>query len=216
MTRPFDQAQAIRHLRSQGGPLARLIRRAAPFSLRPQRCSIFESLLKAIVYQQLNGRAAATIYGRLAARIRSEDAGPIDPARLLQCPQEDLRAAGLSASKAASARDLAGKCLDGTVPGIRTLNRLDDEAVIARLTHVRGIGEWTAQMLLIFRLVRPDVLPAADYGVRKGFWLTYGGKDLPTPKTILEFGDCWRPYRTVASWYLWRAVDLATQLPPTK
>ncbi|MGH7272543.1 MAG: DNA-3-methyladenine glycosylase family protein, partial [Polyangiaceae bacterium] len=127
--------------------------------------------------------------------------------RLLGAGDEKLRACGLSAAKLAALRDLAAKTLDGTVPAVEELNLLGDDAIVDRLTQIRGIGRWTVQMLLIFRLGRPDVLPIDDYGVRKGFALAYRKKELPTPKELAAFGERWRPYRTVASWYLWRVLD---------
>jgi DNA-3-methyladenine glycosylase II len=127
----------------------------------------------------------------------------------LETPDDKLRGAGLSRNKLASVKDLAAKTLDGTVPTLARLTRMDDAEILERLVQVRGIGPWTVEMLLIFRLGRPDVLPVSDFGVRKGFMLTYGTRDLPKPKEMLAQGECWRPYRSVASWYMWRAVDLA-------
>src|SRR5699024_4867142 len=129
---------------------------------------------------------------------------------LMAVPDEELRAAGLSANKLAAMRDLARKSLDGTVPPLARVRRMDDAALIEHFTQVRGIGQWTVEMLLIFRLGRPDVLPIDDYGVRKGFMLAYGLPEMPRPKELLAHGERWRPWRTVASWYLWRA----TELPP--
>jgi DNA-3-methyladenine glycosylase II len=131
------------------------------------------------------------------------------PADVAAMPEEKLRSAGLSRAKTAAIKDLAEKALDGTVPAsARALEKLSDAEIVERLTAVRGIGPWTVEMLLIFRLARPDVLPATDYGVRKGFAQVRGLKDLPSPKELLAFGERWRPYRTVASWYLWRVLDL--------
>jgi DNA-3-methyladenine glycosylase II len=132
------------------------------------------------------------------------------PQALMDVPDEELRAAGLSANKLAAMRDLARKSLDGTVPPLARVKRMDDAALIEHFTQVRGIGQWTVEMLLIFRLGRPDVLPVDDYGVRKGFMLAYGLPEMPRPKELLVHGERWRPWRTVASWYLWRA----TELPP--
>ena len=131
------------------------------------------------------------------------------PQDVAAIPAEKLRAAGLSNAKAAALKDLAAKALEGTVPpSVRAREKLADGEIVERLTAVRGIGPWTVEMLLIFRLARPDVLPSTDYGVRKGFALVRGARELPTPRELLAFGDRWRPYRSVASWYLWRVLDL--------
>ena len=204
----FDPVRAVDHLRERDRRLARFIDRVGPFRLRPaQMQSPFEALLESIVYQQLNGRAAATILERVLNLFRPRRyPRPVDIAEI---PVEKLRAAGLSRAKAAAAKDLAAKALDGTVPpSVRALESLPDAEIVERLTAVRGIGPWTVEMLLIFRLARPDVLPATDYGVRKGFALVRGMKELPTPKELLAWGERWRPFRSVASWYLWRVLDL--------
>jgi DNA-3-methyladenine glycosylase II len=168
--------------------------------------SLFASLLRSIVYQQLTGKAAATILGRVV-----RTCGPArfpTPRQVLAIPAERLREAGLSTAKTAAVRDLAAKTLDGTVPSLARIRRMDDEEIVERLTQVRGIGRWTVEMLLIFRLGRPDVLPLNDLGVRKGFGLTFQRGKLPEPATMLRRGERWRPYRSVASWYLWRALEL--------
>ncbi len=131
------------------------------------------------------------------------------PADVLATKDARLRAAGMSLAKVQSVKDLAAKTLDGTVPTLARLNKMSDEEIVSRLVQVRGIGVWSVEMLLIFRLGRPDVLPVSDLGIRKGFQVTYGLDSLPTPRQVLEYGERWRPYRSVASWYLWRAVDLA-------
>ncbi|MDP9002986.1 MAG: DNA-3-methyladenine glycosylase [Myxococcota bacterium] len=199
----FDAARAIRQLRGKDRSLAALIDRARPFELdlRPTQTT-FHALAESIVYQQLSGRAAATIFGRLETAC-----GSLSPERLLQTPDTTLRGAGLSGAKLAALKDLAQKTLDGTVPDVADLRVLDDDAIVERLTRVRGIGRWTVEMLLIFRLGRPDVLPIDDYGVRKGFAIAYRKKELPKPKELAAYGERWRPFRTVASWYLWRALD---------
>jgi DNA-3-methyladenine glycosylase II len=168
--------------------------------------SPFQALFRAIVYQQLSGKAAATIMGRVMANYPRR---ALKPAAVLATSDAALRAAGMSRAKVLSVKDLATKTLDGTVPTLARLMKMDDAEIISRLVAVRGIGTWTVEMLLIFRLGRPDVLPVADFGVRKGFMLTYGLKELPAAKRILDHGERWRPYRSVASWYLWRAVELA-------
>lgn len=202
---PFNARNAVRHLRRADPQLADLIARVGPFrlSLRPAD-SPFESLLRAIMYQQLSGKAAATIHGRLL------DLFPegLAPERLLRMSLPALRGAGVSRNKALAIRDLAARCVDGTVPDFATLATLEDEAIIGRLTAVRGVGRWTVEMLLIFTLGRPDVLPLDDLGVRKGFQQTYAMRGLPAARTLARAGRRWAPYRSVASWYLWRALDI--------
>jgi DNA-3-methyladenine glycosylase II len=198
-----------------------LIARAGPFTLKLASAqSPFEALLESIVYQQLHGKAAAAIHAKLIASFHPV-AGPgvhPSPQHLLECPNEQLRAAGLSHNKALAVRDLAAKTIDGTVPTLAKIRRMPDEAIIEHLTQVRGIGRWTVEMFLIFRLGRPDILPTNDYGVRKGFALTFGKlkpsdkvtpSDLPKPAEMEDRAKRWRPWRSVASWYLWRACDLA-------
>jgi 3-methyladenine DNA glycosylase/8-oxoguanine DNA glycosylase len=163
-------------------------------------------LLRAIVYQQLSGKAAATIFSRVLA-IYGRGRYPT-PGELLQTPVEQLRAAGVSRAKSLAMRDLAARTLDGTVPGVAAARRLDDEALVERLVAVRGVGRWTAEMLLIGGMGRPDVLPALDLGIQKGFQITYRTRRLPSPERILRHGRRWRPFRTIASWYMWRAVDM--------
>jgi len=173
--------------------------------------STFASLAEAIVYQQLNGRAAATIFARFTALYpgrRPPAAGDV-----LATPDESLRAVGLSRNKIRAIRDLAERTLEGRVPSVATLRRMRDDDIVVCLTEVRGIGRWTVEMLLIFRLGRPDVLPADDYGVRKGFAVVHRKRTLPTPAELLRHGERWRPYRSVASWYLWRAADGAPRIP---
>jgi DNA-3-methyladenine glycosylase II len=243
----YDSALACRELAAADPKLGRLIARAGPFTMRlASTQSPFEALVESIVYQQLHGKAAATIHRRLlesfgpALAIPSAaelllTGGPVHPAavedgakhptpqQILDCPNEQLRAAGLSANKSLALRDLAAKTLDGTVPSLARIRRMSDQAIVEHLTQVRGIGRWTVEMMLIFRLGRPDVLPVSDYGVRKGFALTFGrlkplakGKpvkvtpaDLPTPAEMERRAKQWHPWCSVASWYLWRACDLA-------
>ena len=185
--------------------MARLIERVGAYDVPPRaRRSPFDMLLRSIVYQQISGYAAASIHARVLALFPARRPGP---KRLLALDDDALRGAGLSRAKILAARDLAERTLDGTVPGRARLERLDDEAVIERLVQVRGIGRWTAEMMLM-QLGRPDVLPVTDLGVRKGFQISHGGRELPEPARLLRFGERWRPYRSVASWYLWRANDL--------
>ncbi len=207
----FDASEAVRHLAARDARLARLIDEVAaqvgPYDLRlASTSSSFEALAESIVYQQLTGKAAATIHGRLCALFPR---GRMKPEHVLGASDEVLRGAGLSRSKVLAMRDLATRTLEGSVPSVRELRSMSDEAIVERLIQVRGIGRWTAEMLLIFRLGRPDVLPGHDYGVRHGFKLAYKKRSLPTPKELASYGEKWRPFRTAASWYLWRAVDLS-------
>jgi 3-methyladenine DNA glycosylase/8-oxoguanine DNA glycosylase len=199
----YDPRVAIAHLTAADAKLARLMERVGSFAMPTREAmSPFQMLLHAIVYQQITTRAAASIHGRLVALFPGGRPGP---RRLQELSDEDLRGAGLSRPKQRAARDLADKALDGTVPTRRQLERMDDDAIIERLMRVRGIGQWSAEMMLIFQLGRPDVLPVTDLGVRKGFQLSHGGRALPEPKKLLRYGERWRPYRSVASWYLWQA-----------
>jgi DNA-3-methyladenine glycosylase II len=184
--------------------LADLVARAGPIRLRRSRLSHFEALVQAIVYQQLAGAAASAIYGRLIAALDND----VKPERLLALSDATLRTVGLSAAKVLSLRDLATKILDGTVDlESRRLRRQSDEDVTARLSSVRGIGPWSAQMFLIFQLRRIDVWPAADFGIRKGYGLAWG-ISTPTPRELEPLGEPFRPYRTVLAWYCWRAAEL--------
>jgi DNA-3-methyladenine glycosylase II len=217
----YDAARALAELAAADRRLGALIERAGPFALRlKSQHSPFEALLESIVYQQLHGKAAAAILRRLIAACG--ELHP-QPEQLLNTPDELLRGAGLSANKTLALRDLARKTLDGTVPTLGQIRRMSDEEIVERLTQVRGIGQWTVEMLLIFRLGRPDVLPVSDYGVRKGFLLTFGraprsrpiaAGDLPKAEVMLRRGERWRPWRSVASWYLWRACDLHGKASP--
>jgi methylated-DNA-[protein]-cysteine S-methyltransferase len=206
---PFDAPAAAEHLTRIDARLARIIAQVGPPRIRfAATQSTFEALAESIVYQQLTEKAAATIHGRLRALFPRKR---VLPRSLLAHADEALRGAGLSRGKMLALRDLAAKTLDGTVPAIGALHALDDDAIVERLVQVRGIGRWTVEMLLIFRLGRPDVLPVDDYGVRKGFQLAYGKREMPSAKELKRIGEKWRPFRTVASWYLWRAVDLKRQ-----
>ncbi len=218
---PFDPIEAVRALAEADPKLAKLIERAGPFTLRlPAQQSPFEALLRSILYQQLHGKAAAAIHSKLLASFESLSGLGKHPSaeQVLQCPNEQLRAAGLSHNKALAIRDLAAKTVDGTVPSLSRIKRMQDAEVIAHLTQVRGIGQWTVEMFLMFRLGRPDILPVGDYGVRKGFALTFQGLKpdakvtpelLPKAETMERRARRWAPWRSVASWYLWRACDLA-------
>jgi DNA-3-methyladenine glycosylase II len=199
--------EAIKHLSQADKTLARLIRRVGPCLVKPRKHrSPFESLVRSVAYQQLNGTAAATILGRVRDLYpRKRFPSPDD---LLKTPDEKLRATGLSRAKIAAIKDIAGKRLVGIVPGSREIALMSEAEILERLTTIRGVGPWTVEMLLIFTLGRLDVLPVTDYGVRKGFAVTYGWKELPTPKELLEYGERWRPHRSTAAWYLWRALDI--------
>ena len=197
---------AIDHLAGTDPRLAALIARVRPFDVVAQPLvRPFDSLAESIAYQQLSGKAAATIFGRVRALYPKRKW--LDPKLVLATSNETLRACGLSRSKTAALKDLAAKTLDGTVPSGRVLARLSDEEIIERLTTVRGVGRWTVEMLLLFDLGRLDVWPVADYGVQKGFAKTFGRRKLPTKKQFLKIGEKWRPYRSVAAWYFWRALD---------
>jgi DNA-3-methyladenine glycosylase II len=191
--------------------MAELLARSRRYNITPA-LSIrpFDALAESIAYQQLSGKAAATIFGRVRALYPKKKW--LDPELLLATSDETLRAAGLSRAKTAALKDLAAKTIDGTVPSGRALIRMSDDEIITRLTTVRGIGRWTVEMLLLFDLGRPDVWPVDDYGVRKGFAKTFGRRKLPTPKQLMKFGEKWRPYRSVAAWYFWRALDTAEKL----
>ena len=217
----YDPLDAIAALSAADPKLAKLIARAGPFTLRlAANQSPFEALTQSIIYQQLHGKAAATIHARMIAGFEpfcGLDNHP-SPQHLLDCPTAQLRAAGLSHNKTLALRDLAAKTLDGTVPTLVKIRRMEDAAIIEHLTQVRGIGKWTVEMMLIFRLGRPDVFPTSDYGVRKGFALTFQGlkpTTKVTPDLLAKPADMerrakkWAPWRSVASWYLWRACDLA-------
>jgi len=203
----FEPALAVEHLRAADASLARVIDVVGPFRLQLiEAPSIFAALAQAIVYQQLNGKAAAAIFARFRALFPG--ANPTAE-QVLAASEDELRSVGLSRSKLLSLRDLAGKTVGGEIPTLAEIRRMEDQAIIESLTHVRGIGRWTVEMLLIFRLGRPDVLPADDYGIRKGFALAYDRGELPARKDVETYGVRWKPYRTVASWYLWRLVEQA-------
>ena len=191
--------------------MADLIARSRRYNIAPA-VSIrpFDALAESIAYQQLSGKAAATIFGRVRGLYPKTKW--LDPAKILATPDDALRSAGLSRAKTAAIKDLAAKTIDGTVPSGRALLRMSDDEIIARLTQVRGIGRWTVEMLLLFDLGRPDVWPVDDYGVRKGFAKTFGRRKLPTSKQLIKSGEKWRPYRSVAAWYFWRALEAPEKL----
>lgn len=192
--------------------LGALMKQVGPFRLEVEALrSPFMALARSIAYQQLTGKAAATIFGRVVERVG--EGKRFTPEAVLALPVESLREAGLSGAKTLALRDLASKALEGHVPTLARARRMSDAALVEHLSQVRGIGQWTVEMLLIFRLGRPDVLPVDDYGVRKGFMRTYGLSEMPRPKELLAYGERWRPWRTVASWYMWRATELPSASP---
>ena len=187
-----------------------LIAEAPPFQMDLASDGIhspYDALLEAITHQSISGKAAATIFARIKAL--SSSGGVPTPQEVLKLRTQSLRKAGLSGAKALAMKDLAKKTIAGIVPSLEEAQKLSDDELVKRLTSVRGIGAWTVEMFLIFRLGRPDVLPIHDLGVKKGWSLTYGKKHMPKPKQLLAFGERWRPYRTVASWYMWRACHRA-------
>lgn len=207
MRLPFDAKEATSQLAQSDRRLARVIEEAGPFRLNLEKMQDpFNALLQAIVNQQLNGTAARVIHNRVKLVCNCERY--IDPHSLATVSDEALRGAGLSRAKIAALRDLAARTLDGVVPTLATLRRMDDESIIERLSSIRGIGRWTVEMMLMFRLGRPDVLPVDDFGVRKGFQLAYAKKELPARAELAKHGEKWRPYRTVGSWYMWRALEM--------
>jgi DNA-3-methyladenine glycosylase II len=202
---------AAQALANDNPVIARLVAETGLPRLGRLQQTHFGALVQAVVYQQLAGRAAAAIHGRLVAALD----GDVQPGPLLALSDETLRAVGLSANKVASLRDLAAKVLDGTIVlNPRGLSRLDDEELIARLSSVRGIGRWTAQMFLLFQLRRIDVWPTGDFGVRRGYGLAWG-VPMPTARQLEPLGDPLRPYRSVAAWYCWRAVEVYAGAAPS-
>src|SRR5579859_2435401 len=207
-TLPFDLNAAVKHLSTRDEVLAELIRACSPFQAEMDaHQSPYEALLEAIAYQSISGKAAATIFGRVKAL--SSNGGIPTPQEMVKLRAKALRKAGLSGAKVLAMKDLAKKTIEGVVPSMEESEKLSDEELVKRLVSVRGIGAWTVEMFLIFRLGRPDVLPIHDLGVQKGWSVAYGKKHKPSPKELLAFGERWRPYRTVASWYMWRAFQRA-------
>jgi DNA-3-methyladenine glycosylase II len=202
----FDPVEAVAHLRTSDAVLGELIDRVGPLALELKPAhSLFEAMMRSIVYQQLHGKAAATIHGRVLAELARH--GGASPEALARVSDAPLREAGLSANKLLAVRDLAAKCREGMVPSLKEARKLVDDELIARLTTVRGIGQWTVHMLLIFYLGRPDVMPVGDFAIRLGFKKLYKKRKDPTPEAILKHARSWQPYRSVASWYLWRSLD---------
>jgi DNA-3-methyladenine glycosylase II len=197
--------RALDHLRADP-VMAGLIDRLGPPKLRPRRLPPFQSLLHAIIHQQLSGKAAGTILERFRALFSSD--GFPTPEAVLKAAPDRLRSAGLSRPKTGYVLGIAQKAVSGLIPSLDECDELTDTEILDRLTCIKGIGRWTAEMLLIFNLGRPDVLPVHDLGVRKGFQFAYRKRKLPEPEALARHGRCWAPYRTTAAWYLWRAADL--------
>ena len=204
----MSHRRAISHLRKVDPRLATVIDSVGSCAFAPaEHLAHFTAISRSIVFQQLSGKAASTIYGRFAGLFPDET--PVAQS-LLELPEEQLRAAGLSRQKIGYLRDLSARVVAGDVP-IDMLHELPDDEIIAALTSVKGIGRWTAQMFLMFRLGRPDVLPDLDLGIQKGIQRAYRMRKLPTPKRVVEVGAKWAPYRTIASWYLWRSLDATAE-----
>ena len=205
-----DFTEAVEHLKNADPKMAALIEQVGPCTMQIRHHhSIFYSLLRAITYQQLAGAAAAKIFARVEQCCSVNGSQPT-PEQVMAATDEALRGAGLSRNKLAAIRDLAAKTLDGTVPELKMIRRMGDEEIIERIAQVRGIGRWTVEMLLIFRLGRMDVLPVDDYGVRKGAQVTYRMRKLPDKKRLTKVAEKWRPWRSLGSWYMWRAADIKT------
>lgn len=202
----FDPIAAVAHLRASDPVLAAAMDRQGAFDLelRPVK-SVFEALMRSIVYQQLHGRAAEAIHGRVVAELAKH--GNVSPETLARVPDEKLRAAGLSASKLRAIRDLGEKAAAGLIPTLAQARKLDEAELAARLTAVRGIGPWTVHMLMIFYLGHGNVMPTGDYAIRAAFQRLYKKRKPPTPARLLKHAKKWEPYRSVASWYLWRSLD---------
>jgi DNA-3-methyladenine glycosylase II len=197
--------EAINHLSKVDKKLGRLIRKIGPYTLRPKNGqSPHESLVETVVHQQLSGKAASAILGRFK-ELYPEKRFPT-PSNVLDTRPEILRSVGLSRAKVEAIKDIAAKTIEGMVPSSRVIRKMDDAEIMERLTAIHGVGRWTVEMLLIFKLGRADVLPATDFGIRKAFALTFDRKDLPTPKELAIYGEKWKPFRTTAAWYLWRSL----------
>jgi len=207
---PFRPAKAVAHLKAADPRLAVIIETVGPFGMELKHSrSLFGALAEAIVYQQLSNKAAATIYGRVEALYPDAPDG-FTPRHILKTPDEALRGCGLSRAKVSAVQDLARRVEDGELPTLDVAQDIPDDELIERLVKVRGIGRWSAEIFLMFRLGRPDVLPLDDYSLRKAYAKAFRKRALPSPKALEKAGEKWRPYRTVASWYLWRVLDQPT------
>jgi DNA-3-methyladenine glycosylase II len=203
----FDPDEAVAYLRARDETLGQVMDKVGFFALelKPTK-SLFEAMLRSIIYQQLHGKAAASIHARVLAELRHH--GGATPEALQKVSDAALRGAGLSANKLLAVRDLSLKCREGTVPTMKEARKLSDAELVERLTAVRGIGSWTVHMLLIFYLGRPDVLPTGDFSIRQAFKILYRKRKEPTHEVMTKYARCWQPYRSVASWYLWRSHDI--------
>jgi DNA-3-methyladenine glycosylase II len=209
---PALYRKAMAHLRTVDPVMARVIERVGPITLTPRsEGTHFDILIRSIVYQQLSGKAAATIHGRVRNLLIGDQ--PL-PEQIIALDHDVLRGAGLSNQKARYVKNLAQHVLDGTLP-VESLHELTDDEIIAALTQVKGIGRWSAQMFLMFRLLRPDVLPDLDLGVQKGIQRAYGLRKLPIPKKVMQIGAKWAPYRTLGAWYMWRVLERPEDFPAT-
>lgn len=208
----FDPKKAVRHLRTADPALAAVMAKVGPFAMELKSSrSLFGALAEAIVYQQLSNKAAATIYGRVEALFpRAKDG--FTPKHILAATDESLRGCGLSRAKVLAVQDLARRVHGGELPTLDEAQVLEDNALIERLVTVRGIGRWSAEMFLMFRLGRPDMLPLDDYSLRKAYAKAFAKRALPSPEALAKHGEKWRPYRTVASWYLWRVLELPREV----
>jgi DNA-3-methyladenine glycosylase II len=205
---PFDLEIAKATLAANDPLLAQIMEQTREFQLRMESAeSPYEALMRSITYQSISGKAAATIFARVAAF--GSNGRPPTPQQMIKLRATQLRTAGLSHAKILAMKDLAQKTIEGIVPTMKQAEKMSDEELVERLVSVRGIGVWTVEMFLIFRLGRPDVLPIHDLAVKKGWSVIYGKKRMPKPKELLAFGERWRPYRTLASWYMWRAFERA-------
>lgn len=200
-------AEALKHLKKSDKALAKVINKVGLCPLEPDPATApYQALIRSVVYQQLSGKAAGTIFERFKALYpRRRFPKPED---ILATDMATLRSAGLSQAKALAILDIAAKTKEGLVPSSKAIAKLENDEIIERLTSIRGVGQWTVEMLLIFKLGRMDVLPATDYGVRKGFAKILGAEELPTPKELMAYGERWKPFRSYAAWYLWRALEL--------
>jgi len=204
---PAEMEEACRVLSKACPVMRKVIRRVGPCALAPRRHRApYESLVRAVANQQLNGKAAQTILDRFCALTPNERFPP--PAAVTRMRNEKLRGVGFSNAKVLAIKDIAAKAASGYVPTSRELSRMADDAIVLRLVELRGVGRWTVEMMLIFQLGRPDVLPIDDFGVRRGFQLATGATEMPTAKELGAFGERWRPFRTIAAWYMWRATEI--------
>ena len=203
----FKPTRAVAHLKAADPRLAAIIETVGPFRMELKHSrSLFGALAEAIVYQQLSNKAAATIYARVEALYPDAPDG-FTPRHILETPDEALRRCGLSRAKVLAVQDLARRVEGGELPTLDEARKIPDAELIERLVTVRGIGRWSAEMFLMFRLGRPDVLPVDDYSLRKAYAKAFRKRAMPSARTLERAGEKWRPYRTVASWYLWRALD---------